>query len=569
MPAVFRDPIMDPRTQRIWTVSNSLRAAVDQIEEGVVFLETESSNDGGPRVVFVNRGLSALTGFRGEDLLGCPLSTLFEGEKLEFLLARLTAIADSGRVYEIEAPIQCAGGGELPCRWKVSCVPGEDGEPLNFLLTAAKDVPDGSVERVGNSAIGVNPEGAVPLPPGSAAPGDDIQVEVLGEKQVSPCSEEELRADRIETLALLAGGTAHEFKNVLTPVKGNLSLALEQIGDGELRDWVQDAAKAAESCCDMAMQLLHFAEGRGKGERIDADVGRLLHEAAKLSTFGSKAHCEITTEDSLWSAEIDVTQITQVINNLIINARQAMDDVGTVQAKLSNREIAAGEVDELPAGKYLCLEVTDHGCGIPADKLDAIFNPFYTTKDTGNGLGLATCQTVMRDHGGVIDVESEIGRGSKFSVYIPATGRTDAAAGSKEDTKVVDGSGTILVVDDQSQVRAVTTALLKRLGYDCLSAETGEEAVATFRRCRSEARTIDAVLMDLTLPGGIDGSEATAAILEIDPEAKVIACSGYIEGSMTDKQRNSGFVEILSKPYDLKDISKCLHGVLSHEEYYD
>ncbi len=545
MPEAAASRRMDPKTRQIWTINRHLRAAVEQVGEGVVVLDLEPQGGEGPRVVFVNRGITELSGHRGEDLLGCPLATIMGGEKLGVLLERMSAIAESRRVFELESPLRRSGGGEIMCRWRVSCLEGDDGRPANFMLTVS--------ER--------REAAAAP----DAGAGGEVQVAVI--EGVAPrAGGEELRLARMETLALLASGIAHDFKNILTTVMANLSLVRQSMGDGPLAGQIDDATKASESGCKMAEQLLAFARGSGGGGRVETDVGRLLTEAARLSTYGAKARCDVSVEDGLWSAVVNVTQVTQVINNLIINARQAMGDTGTFQARLSNAELDPGEVADLPQGEYLRLDVIDRGCGIPAGALDAIFTAFYTTKEAGNGLGLATCQTIIREHGGLITVESEEGKGSCFTVYIPSTGERvepDVEEGARE---VYRGAGAVLVVDDQEPILRVARALLEQLGYEVVCAASGEDGVAKFRRRRSEGRPVSAVLMDMTLPGGIDGGEATGQILEIDPEAKVVASSGYLEDSMDEAQRRRGFAGILSKPYDLEKVSRVLHDVLCGEE---
>ncbi len=535
----------------LWHLYHHLRAAVDQVDEGVVFLEAEGDHGGeGPRVLFVNRGICSLTGFRGEDLLGSPLAALFKGDKLPLLLERLSAVAGAGHAYEVASPLGCASGIEVPARWKVSGVRGPKGEPLSIMLTVSV-APVAPVESGGEAAAGG---------------GAEVPVEVLAGE---PC---EMRTARMETLALLAGGIAHDFKNILTTVMANLSLVREAMGEGALRNQIEDAAKASESGCRMAEQLLRFARGGGGGERIEADLGQLLKEAARLATYGANARCEVVIDPDLWSAEVNVTQVTQVINNLVINARQAMGDVGTFQAKVGNVEIGRGEVDGVAPGKYVKLEVSDHGCGIPADKLEDIFKPFYTTKKTGNGLGLATCATVVREHGGTIEVVSVEGRGTAFTVYLPATGEAvEADEGGREpEGEIIRSSGgAVLVVDDQAPIRNVAKSLLLNLGYEADCAASGEEGVARYRRRRGEGRPFGAVLMDLTLPGGIDGCEAARQILAMDPEAKLIVSSGYLQDSMTDEQREAGFVAILSKPYDLQKVSRVLHEVFDEELLLD
>jgi len=491
---------------------------------------------------------------------------------LPLLLERLPAVAEAGHAFEVESPLGCAEGEEKQASWKVSCVRNPEGEPMNYLLTVgllseAVPVvrPGGGFEPEPETLAEIGCRPSEPEPAEADAP-NAIPVRLMNQDLDNG---DQLRSARMETLALLAGGIAHDFKNVLTTVMANLSLVRQSMGDGELGEKIADAAKASESGCKMAEQLLSFARGEEKGERAEADVGRILKEAARLSTYGSKARCEVEVTEELWSAVINATQVNQVINNLLINARQAMGDVGTVQAKLGKMTLETEEVEGLPPGHYLRLDVIDHGCGIPAEKLADIFTPFFTTKETGNGLGLATCQTIMREHGGLIMVESAPGSGSTFSVFLPATGELVADEEDESDGEIFSGAGAVLVVDDQAPIRRVAKALLEELGYEVECAESGEEGVAKYRRRRSDGEAFGAVLMDMTLPGGIDGNEATEQILGIDPEARVVASSGYLQNELTEEQRGCGYIGVLSKPYDLERMSKALHEVLDTEVLLD
>lgn len=515
--------------------------AVDQVDEGVIILDLEPQEGAGPRMVFVNRGIALLSGFAIENLLGTPLATLFGRKNLRMLLDRLSAVAANQRLFEISNPLLRADGSELICKWKVSCVCDGKGVPLNFMLTVAREDDSGIEELI----------------------DDRIRVEMI---EGAVLDDEQLRSDRMETLALLAGGIAHDFKNVLTTVMGNLSLARERIGDGELASRIDDAMEASRNGCEMAEHILFVARGDG-GERLEADVGHLLQKTAQLCTGGGAGvQCHVLLGENLWSATINVARITQVISNLIFNARQAMNDQGIFQAKLSNVELSAGEKDELEPGPYLRLDVMDHGCGISDDKMEDIFTAFYTTKDTGNGLGLATCLSVVREHGGQIDVESEEGKGTCFTVYLPATGQEFIAAEKKDpdSEELYLGQGKkILAVDDDEMILNTLKAILSRLDFNVVCAANGEEGVRAFHRHHNDRMPFSAVLMDMTLPGGINGEEATEKILDIDLDAKVIASSGYLSRPVTEEQREKGFVSSLSKPYDINMVSDVLREVLA------
>jgi PAS domain S-box-containing protein len=531
---------MDSKTQRIWTLYPHLRMAVDQVDEGVIILDLQPQEDTGPRMVFLNRGIAALSGFDIENLLGNGLATLFGGRNLQMLLERLSAIAANQGVFQISNPLLRADGSELDCLWKVSCVCDEKGEPLNFMLTLAREE-----NRVADQAD-----------------DDRVRVEMI---EGHVLDDDQGRSERMETLALLAGGIAHDFKNMLTGVMGNLSLAREQVDDGKLGVQIDSAIEASRKGQEMAEHLLFFARGDG-GERTEADVGRLLQKTAQLCTGGgSEAQCQVLLDENLWSATINVTRISQVISNLIFNARQAMNEQGIFQAKLTNVELTEGEGESLPAGPYLRLDVMDHGCGIPEEKLEEIFTLFYTTKDKGSGFGLATCQSVVREHGGSIGVVSKEGIGTRFTVFLPATGHEfredkDPETGNED---LYRGMGRqILVVDDDPMILSTIHAILKHLDFTVVGVSSGEEGVSLFQRYHRDGSPFSAVLMDLTLPGGMNGDEATASILDIDPEARVIASSGYLSDPVNEEQREKGFVGVLSKPYDISMVSDVLREVL-------
>ena len=531
---------MDSKTQRIWTLYPHLRMAVDQVDEGVIILDLQPQEDTGPRMVFLNRGIAALSGFDIENLLGNGLATLFGGRNLQMLLERFSAIAVNQGVFQISNPLLRADGSELDCLWKVSCVCDEKGEPLNFMLTLAREE-----KRVAGQAD-----------------DDRVRVEMI---EGHVLDDDQGRSERMETLALLAGGIAHDFKNMLTGVIGNLSLAREQVDDGKLGAQIDSAIEASRKGQEMAEHLLFFARGDG-GERTEADVGRLLQKTAQLCTGGgSEARCQVLLGEDLWSATINVTRISQVISNLIFNARQAMSEQGIFQAKLTNVELTEGEGESLPAGPYLRLDVMDHGCGIPEEKLEEIFTLFYTTKDKGSGFGLATCQSVVREHGGSIGVVSKEGIGTCFTVFLPATGHEfredkDPETGNEEFYR---GMGRqILVVDDDPMILSTIHAILKHLDFTVVGVSSGEEGVSLFQRYHRDGSPFSAVLMDLTLPGGMNGDEATARILDIDPEARVIASSGYLSNPVNEEQREKGFAGALSKPYDISMVSDVLREVL-------
>ncbi|MGI9241298.1 MAG: hybrid sensor histidine kinase/response regulator [Verrucomicrobiales bacterium] len=554
--------------EQLRAINRHLRRAIDQIDEGIIILETGPIREPGPRIVFLNRGLLALTGYEFVDLLGQPVASLYDPERLQDLLVRLPAVAQKGKAYQIRTELCCRNGTTKDCLWKISAACDESGRAVNFIFSI-KEMPSEQWEEVsaGEPASAEAPD----------AQQSEVEVRVIdpdevpaptGNTEAAPRDEDpenvSIQKSRMYSLAMAAGGIAHDFKNVLTSISANLSLAkLEAPAGTPLREHLDDAATAANGATDLTDRLLSYAKGGETDKIAAADVGRLLQDAAKLSTYGAQVECRLDIPEDLWSASIDYTQITQVVNNLIINARQAMGESGVIQASLRNANIRAFDPVDLRPGKYVKLSVIDHGCGIPPEHLKDIFKSFYTTKSTGTGLGLATCFSIVLKHQGIITVESDVGHGTEFNVYLPATGEVAQRGEEIAEGKVYPGEGTVLIVDDLQQVRTVASALLSTLGYEVLLAESGEEALKIYKRCGLEGNPVSAVLMDMTLPGGMCGRETTREILRHDPFAKVIATSGYFDDSDCDQFLELGFSCVVSKPYDLQKLSHTLHKTLS------
>ncbi len=605
----------DQPLELLQTVNDRLRRLLDLVTDGALVIETAPLREPGPKVLFANRAAGRLTGYSRENLQGCALGRLIDAEGLEDFFYRLPRAANRhGVTFEMEASLFCSDGARKECSWRLRAVANSSGVAEHFLLSIVELPESGAwegesprilegagqgnpskapewsgrlsggeakkIEGLGEGfpedAVDIGPEAgtldyfvedtANPQEEGDFDSGEVIQVTVIdddGEGEERDVESLHLERSKMESLALVASGIAHDFNNVLTSVIANLSLAkLDSTLGTELREHIDDAASAAENAKHLTEQLLAFARGGRAEKRHRVDVGALLRDAVRLSTYGASVRCDLNIASPLWSAEIDATQITQVINNLLINARQAMRDSGVVQANLENIELTDKTPLDLVPGKYLRLKVVDHGCGIPKDNLAKIFDPFFTTKKSGTGLGLATCQSIVKKHGGVIAVESHVGVGTEFSVYLPATGCISEKRADDGDRKVYEGEGTVLVVDDQDDVRAVASAMLRRLGYDVVGVRDGEEAVRVYRRRMNEGKPFSCVIMDMTLPGGISGRETVEEIHKHDPFAIAIASSGYFDDHAGDDCAREGFAGVLCKPYDLEQLSLALHKVL-------
>ena len=379
--------------------------------------------------------------------------------------------------------------------------------------------------------------------------------------EMSLTPEELVRANRFESLGILAGGIAHDFNNLLTTILGGVSTAKENRNFNQL-DAAEQACLAAKQ---LTRQLLTFAKGGGaQATRQVVAPADLLQNAVRIAAAGSPVVVKVETPPDLFPVEIDKGQILQVVQNLVINAIQAMPVPadGRVTLAASNLTLAEGEVDGLPPGGYLRIDVQDNGSGIPPEILTKIFDPFFTTKKSGTGLGLATVDSIVRRHGGRIGVESTVGVGTLFSVFLPIANKP-----LQEETRRAPtfrfGTGRILFMDDDPKICELTGAMIASLDYTHDVARNGEEALQLYRRYLAVKRPYDAVLLDLTVIGGMGGEECFKRLKELDPEVRAIVTSGYDDDDMVKRYLDMGFVGYITKPYRVGDLGRVLKTVLA------
>jgi PAS domain S-box-containing protein len=375
--------------------------------------------------------------------------------------------------------------------------------------------------------------------------------------------EERLLLSKLESLGLLAGGIAHDFNNILTAILGNISLARLEAERperaGEFADArLEDAEKACQRAQALASQLLSFAKGGLPIKKVTS-VAELIKESSDLSLSGSKARSKLVIPKDLWHADVDESQISQVFNNLLINADQAMPAGGTITVQAENVTVG----DELPLhkGRYVKITFADEGIGIPNNYLGKIFDPYFTTKHKGSGLGLATVHSIIRNNEGYIAVESKVGVGTTFYVYLPAV-EGEITSAQESAVTTIQGQGRILLMDDEEMVRNVLAVMLERLGYEVQNAVNGEEAINRYITAQQEGRAFTAVIFDLTIPGGMGGKEALHQILDRDPEVKAIVSSGYSDDPIMADFQKYGFSDVLVKPYRISELSKTLQKVI-------
>jgi PAS domain S-box-containing protein len=376
--------------------------------------------------------------------------------------------------------------------------------------------------------------------------------------------EELLKTQKIESLGVLAGGIAHDFNNILTAISTNISMArLYGNLEDDISQMMEDAEKASIRARNLTQQLLSFARG-GAPVRRRVSILKVLKENTEFALSGSNVKCEdfsnMASKD-LWQVQADEGQIGQVIHNLVINAMQAMPEGGVI--KIGAENIAAEELRGIPLkpGDYVGVSITDHGIGIPKRHLQKIFDPFFTTKQKGSGLGLTTSFTIVKNHDGHIQVDSKVGVGTTVRVYLPASDPGPASRERKKDG-LPRGQGRVLMIDDEQIIRKSASEALRRLGYDVVLAEEGREGVRLYRNAFQGEKAFDLVLLDLTIPGGMGGEETVRELLRFDPNAKVIASSGYSNDPVMAHYREYGFRDVIIKPYRIDDLGEVLDKVL-------
>ncbi len=381
-------------------------------------------------------------------------------------------------------------------------------------------------------------------------------------------AEEEMhRAQKLESLGSLAGGIAHDFNNILTAIMSNTSLAksgLDETDHTYLR--LNEIEKATLRAKDLTHRFLTFAKG-GVPIKKTVSIVELLKESASLSLRGSNTKCQFTLDSNLWPVDIDEGQISQVINNLLINANQAMENGGVIHVKAENVKVKGQKIGNTVADNFVKISVEDQGYGIPKENLNNIFDPYFTTKESGTGLGLATTYSIIKKHDGIITVDSEEGKGTTFYIYLPAS-ENEYVEDSEEtetqfESKDASQEGRILLMDDEKMIRETAGKVLRYIGYDVEYAEDGSQAIEIYKKNVESGDNFDAVILDLTVPGGMGGEQAIKQLLEIDPEVKAIVSSGYSDNPIMSQFEEYGFSGVIVKPYDLNELKKVLFTVVN------
>ena len=403
----------------------------------------------------------------------------------------------------------------------------------------------------------------------SAAPirgptGDVVGVVLVFRDITEKCrlESEILKSSKLESLGLLAGGIAHDFNNILMAIVGNLDVARGAVPDGtEARECLQEVGVAAHRARDLTAQLLTFARG-GAPVKQSAFIGDVLTDSVRFFSRGANVRCDVRVPSDLRAVDVDLGQITQVFNNLVLNAIQAMPQGGTVQIRAENLELQANSGLPLASGAWVKISIHDQGCGIKPENLTRIFDPYFTTKETGSGLGLSTAYSIVRRHGGLITVESAEGKGANFQVFLPVSKKPVARIRDSQPAERFQGQGRVLLLDDEPTVRRAVARMIERLGYEPEETADGAAAVASYQAALTAGRPFQAVIMDLTIPGGMGGKEAMIRLRQIDPEIRAIVSSGYSTDPVMANYLDHGFRAVIVKPYQIDDLARVLSAVL-------
>ena len=505
------EELVKERTEELEESEKKYRTLVEQSRDGI-YIYADS------RFQFVNNRLCHITQYDREDLLKMSFSDLLFSEDVKLM-------EEDGSIKE--------GSTEIPNVLQARVV-RKDGE-VRHLEFSVRKLTFGGVK----SMMGI---------------ARDITI-------LKRLEEEQNRIDKLESLGLLAGGIAHDFNNYLTAIMGNISLARTMVEPGsDLYEILTGSEHAASKASSLTRQLLTFSQG-GQPVKKNLAITKILRESADLALSGSRVTAEFKIEDDLQSVVADGDQMKQVFNNMIMNSRQAMPKGGKITITGENVSLEEGNPAAITPGEYVKVTIADSGYGIESKHLSKLFDPFFSTRQNSSGLGLATAYSIVRKHNGHIMVDTEIGKGTTFTVYIPSM-ETKPKKDGQEYAGITEG-GRILVMDDQKIILDTAGSMLKKLGFQVDTASNGQEAIDKYSSSMQASNPYDAVILDLTIPGGMGGEEAMEKLLEIDPDITAVVSSGYSNSSVLADYESRGFSGAMMKPYSLDQLSELMSRILS------
>ncbi len=507
------------RTEQLQAETERLAVTLRSIGDGVIATDVEAN------IVILNRAAEQMTGWSASDALGTHLS-------------KVLPLVDPAT----RAPVP---------NWAGAALSGQTGvQPLPTALLLARD---GRELLISNSASVIRDPESRPI--GVVVVFRDISDEerIEGELQ---------KAAKLESLGLLAGGIAHDFNNLLAGIFGQIELAQRAVA-GNIRGahHLQQALAVMARARGLTQQLLTFTTA---GQPVTAPVAldELLRDTTRFALAGSNLDFKLDLTPDLWVCQADSRQIGQVVENLLINARQAMPDGGTVQIAAGNVTIATGNPLGLAAGRYVKVSITDRGRGIAREIQDKVFDPFFTTKPNGTGLGLAVSYSIIKRHAGHISLVSTPGVGTTVTFHLPAAAE-GAMAESSTPPEPPRGRGRILVMDDEEPLREIARTALQDLGYEVVVARNGSEARALVEKAVAEGKPFDVAILDLTIPGQRGGREVLAELRTLAPNLRAIAASGYSSDPLMGRPEDYGFAAALAKPFRIGELADVVRLALT------
>jgi PAS domain S-box-containing protein len=497
-----------------------LAVTIGSMSEGVITIDHRG------RVLFMNKAAAEMTQWRAEDTVGRDVT--------EICLLK-NAASGAETVLPIKDVLEGGVHAELPAQSLMR------GRSERMRLVEGRLVP---VANVSSKRVGA--------------------VLVLRDITERQRMEEKLQnAAKMESVGILAGGIAHDFNNILTAILSNLTLLqLDLGGMPEQAAMLDDAVRATKRAAELTLQLLTFSKG-GDPVRSAVHLPEVIREATTFAHRGSGVRSEFDMAADLWAADVDKAQISQVIQNLVINATQAMPSGGTLRITASNERIPAGAHLVLPEGAYVRIAMADTGIGIAAEHIGKIFDPYFTTKLQGHGLGLATVFSIVRRHQGHIEVTSVVGKGTTFTFWLPAALAPQSQLGPSQGFASPVKGGRVLFMDDEEPILRMAEKLMQRMGLEFESVADGRAAIERYRSAKEAGRPFDLVVMDLTIPGGMGGREAISVLRKFDPAVKAIVSSGYSSDLAMSDFRKHGFRGMVAKPYDIAELATVIRNVLA------
>jgi PAS domain S-box-containing protein len=482
------------------------------------------------RFVKFNRVGEELLGIPREELIGKSDYDLFPKDEADFFTSKDREVLSGARVVDIpEETIQTKFGQRVLHTKKIA-VTDHDGVP-RYLLGISEDITD----------------------------------KKQAEEERHKLEQQLLHAQKLESLGVLAGGIAHDFNNILTAIIGNADLALMRINrESPAVDNLHRIEQAASQAADLAKQMLAYS-GKGKFMVESLDMNRLLEEMLHMLevSISKKAVLRLNLHRPLPLVDADASQVRQILMNLVINASEAIGDrSGVITVTTGCMECDSAYLkdvwlaENLSDGLYVYLEISDNGCGMDSETLGCIFDPFFTTKFTGRGLGMAAVLGIVRGHRGAIKVYSEPGHGTSFKILLPASGKPVGSFTEETENEEWRGSGTVLLVDDEENVRSIGKEMLEELGFTVITANDGRFALDVF----AATPGIHFVILDLTMPH-MDGEQCFRELRRIDPDVCVLMSSGYNEQEVTQKFSGKGLAGFIQKPYKMSELRKAIRGM--------